>query len=106
MSSSDYSKILQRIVEQLGLEDNKNRISNCDKCDNVKHINLNPSELLVVAGILGGVLEATSVLMDRNQNVQIVLQGTLKKKTELEKTMDTVRSLPFEEVLKAMLGSK
>jgi hypothetical protein len=42
-------------------------------------------------------------LVDRDQIVQIVLEGSLKKKTELEKMLDEIGSMPFDEVVKAML---
>lgn len=41
---------------------------------------LTPSQTLVIAGILGGVLDVDSVLVDRAQEVQIVLIGSLKQK--------------------------
>ncbi|NLD48519.1 MAG: hypothetical protein GX660_15245, partial [Clostridiaceae bacterium] len=69
-----------------------------------KNVVLTPSQALVVAGILGGVLEVNSVLVDKDQIVQIVLQGSLKQKTELEQMLDNIGSKPFDEVVKAMLG--
>lgn len=73
-----------------------------------KKVNITPAKALVLAGILGGVLEVDSVLVDRNQVVQIVLVGSLKQevekpKTELEMMIDKIGSMPFEEVMKAML---
>jgi hypothetical protein len=49
-------------------------------------------------------LDIDSVLVDRRQEVQIVLVGSLKQKTSLEKTLDEIGSMPFDEVLKAMVG--
>lgn len=66
-------------------------------------IALTPSQLIVIAGILGGVLAVDSVLVDRDQIVQIVLEGSLKRKTELDKMLDKMGSMPFDDVLKAML---
>lgn len=63
-----------------------------------------PSQLLVIGGILGGALEVSSVLVDKNQTVEIVLTGSLRKKTGLEKMLDQIGSMPFDEVVKAMLG--
>lgn len=66
-------------------------------------ITLTATQLIVIAGILGGVLAVDSVLVDRDQIVQIVLEGSLKRKTELDKMLDKMGSMPFDDVLKAML---
>ncbi|MCX8132261.1 MAG: hypothetical protein N3I35_19470 [Clostridia bacterium] len=66
-------------------------------------INITPSQALVIAGIIGGVLEVTSVLVDKDQLVQIILSGSLKRKTELEKILDQIGSMPFDDVMKALL---
>lgn len=68
-------------------------------------ITLSPSQLLVISGFLGGVLEVESVLVDKDQEVQIVLSGTLKRKTQLEKVMEQVGKMPFEQVVKAIIKS-
>lgn len=65
---------------------------------------ITPSQLLVIGGLLGGALEVDSVLVDKNQTVEIVLTGSLRKKTGLEKMHAQVSSMPFDEVVKAMLG--
>lgn len=65
---------------------------------------INPSQILIISAILAGVLEVTSVLVDRNQTIEIVLSGSLKRKTELEKLLDQIGSKTFDEVVRAMLG--
>jgi hypothetical protein len=65
---------------------------------------INPSQAIIIGAILAGVLQVDSVLVDRDQNVEIVLVGSLKKKTQLEKLLDQVGSMPFDEVVKAWLG--
>lgn len=45
----------------------------------------------------------TSILVDKNQLVQFVLSGSLKKKTPLEQMIDQIGSMPFDEVMKAVL---
>jgi hypothetical protein len=66
-------------------------------------LGITPSQAIVIGGILGGVLNIESVLVDKNQTVEIVLSGSLKKKTVLEKMLDQVGSMPFDEVIKTML---
>lgn len=77
---------------------------NTSKRENCNDIKITPSQLVVIAGILGGVLEVDSITVDKDQTVQILLEGSLKRKTELEKVMDEIGQKPFDEVLKAMLG--
>lgn len=65
---------------------------------------LAPAELLVIAGILGGVLEVATILIDRDQAVQIRLDGSLRRKTDLDRAMDKIGGYSFDEVLKVLLG--
>lgn len=54
--------------------------------------------------MLAGVLEVTSVLVGRNQTIEIVLTGSLRKKTDLEKLLDQIGSKTLDDVVKAILG--
>jgi len=65
---------------------------------------ITPQRALVILGLLLGTLEVNSVLVNRDQTVQIFLQGSLKRKTRLEKIMDEIGALPFDEVIRAILG--
>jgi len=65
---------------------------------------LTPQKVLVILGVLGGVLEVDSILFDRNQVAQILLQGSLKRETILDKILDEIGSMPFDDVLRAVLG--
>ncbi|CAM0496583.1 hypothetical protein [Thermoanaerobacter kivui] len=40
---------------------------------------LTPSQIMVILAILSGALEPISIIVDRNQNVQVVLSGTLRE---------------------------
>ncbi|MCX7747257.1 MAG: hypothetical protein N2645_10255 [Clostridia bacterium] len=72
--------------------------------DQGNKVSIAPSQALIIAGILGGTLEVDSILVDKDQTVQIVLQGSLKQKTQLDKIMDQIGAMPFDEVIKAMMG--
>ncbi|MGB9780273.1 MAG: hypothetical protein ACPLSA_08190 [Caldanaerobacter sp.] len=39
---------------------------------------LKPSQIMVILAVLSGALEPISIIVDRNQNVQVVLSGTLR----------------------------
>lgn len=69
-----------------------------------KGIPLSPQIILVVLGLLGGVLEVTSVLVDKDQLVQFVLSGTLKRPTRLDKMLNEIGSMPFDDVLRAIMN--
>lgn len=104
--------LAKRLIKQLGLDgsidDLENKKDNKDdKKDGSKgncNINLSASNILVIAGLLSGALKVDSLLVDARQEVQILLTGSLKQKTELEKVMDKVGAMPFDEVVKAMMG--
>lgn len=64
---------------------------------------ISPEQALVIASLLGNALRVESVLVDRNQAVEIVLTGTLKRKTQMDKLMDQIGSMPFDDVVKAFL---
>jgi len=101
----NLNKILRDVMGCLnrnasGSNSNKNKSNNNS---NGNKLSITPAQALVIAGIVGGVLDVDSILVDRDQIVQIVLEGSLKKKTELEKMLDEIGSMPFDEVVKAML---
>lgn len=68
-----------------------------------KRLPLTPQQLLVILGLLSGALEVTSVLVDKDQLVQFVLTGTLKRPTRLDKMLEEIGRMPFDDVLKALL---
>jgi len=98
-SSDDMNSLLQEAVKRLDIDGQGG-----DKDGSKKRPVINPSTALVVIGLLSGVLQVDSVLVDREQTVQFVLSGSLKQKTQLEKVMDQIGAMPFDEVMKAFLG--
>lgn len=65
---------------------------------------ITPTQALVIAGILGGTLEVASVLVDTRQVVQILLTGSLKRKTTLDKMMEQMGNMKFDDVMQALLN--
>lgn len=65
---------------------------------------LTPQRILVILGLVAGVLEVRSVLIDRDQVIQIVLDGTLKRRTRLDKMLDEIGEMPFDDVLRAIMN--
>ncbi|MFZ5965701.1 MAG: hypothetical protein ACOYVK_00790 [Bacillota bacterium] len=72
-------------------------------------LNLTPAQALIIIGFLTGTLTVFSVLVDANQLVSIVLQGSLKsdtknaQKNELDNLLAQLGDKSFDDVLKAML---
>jgi hypothetical protein len=64
-----------------------------------------PSELLVIAGIVCDVLQVQSVEVNRNQTIEIVLTGSLKRSTQLDKIMKQVGKLPFDQVMGSIINN-
>lgn len=107
LSDNNINQLKARIMEQIGLADGGG-----GKCDEGKDgssgsstkAGLSTSSLLVALGLLSGVLEVLSVLVDRDQTVQFVIQGSLKRKTELDRAIEELGSHSFEEVVTALLN--
>jgi hypothetical protein len=66
-------------------------------------IQLEPQKILVILGLLAGVLEVTSVTVSKDQIVEFVLSGTLKRPTRLDKMLDEIGKMPFEDVMRAVM---
>jgi hypothetical protein len=68
-------------------------------------ISLTPSQLLVIAGFVAKVLEVNSVLVDKSQQIQIILTGSLKRPTQLDSVMQQIGQMPFETVFQSLLNN-
>jgi hypothetical protein len=112
--SADELGNLQKLLSQLGLGDNesaqsdkeprkKKRDDRAAGTDGINYPKLDPAQLLVIAGILSGALVVRSVWINNDQTAQIVLTGNLKRKTQLDKVMQQIGQLPFDQVVKAIV---
>lgn len=64
---------------------------------------LTPQKILVILGLLAGVLEVRSILVDRDQVIQILLEGSLRRRTKLDQMLDEIGEMPFDEVLNSII---
>jgi len=109
-SSSELNTLLEQIVSQLGrgtddfTKETPTKSTGRCKCNKKKAPVLTPQKALVILGLLVGALEVKSILIDRDQIVNILLDGSLKRKTRLDKMLDEIGDMPFEEVLRAIMG--
>lgn len=65
---------------------------------------IGPTKVLVILALIAGALDVFSVLVDRNQTVQVVLSGSLRRKTRLDRMLDEIGGMPFDDVLRSVLG--
>ncbi|KAB2953096.1 hypothetical protein F9B85_07485 [Heliorestis acidaminivorans] len=64
---------------------------------------IKPEVALVILGLLSDSLQVNSIVVNRDQTVQIVLDGSLRRKTSLDNALDFVGQRSFEEVMRAFL---
>lgn len=97
---------------------NKTNCANTQKCtsdnsdakssQNSCKLNLTPAQALVIGGILTGVLDIFSFLIDVNQRIQITLIGSVQtddpQKPDLTNILDTLGSMPLDDVLSAVIN--
>jgi hypothetical protein len=109
--SADELGNLQKLLSQLGLgaqsdkENKQNKHNNNTGGNGTNCPELDPTQLLAVAGILSGGLVVRSVWVNNDQTVQVILTGNLKRKTQLEKAMGQIGQMSFDEVIKAIMAN-
>lgn len=105
LCSDDINKLINEIIAGL-TNSNNNSNSNTQNQSTGKSgtQGLTPSQLLILGGILANVLTVQSVLIANDQHIEIVLVGSLKRKTELDRMLDKIGSMSFDDVLNAVLN--
>ncbi len=114
-STDELEEIIKKVMALIGYErKEKSSQSHCKK-NTDSHGNPNdgaanscfkiePADILVISALVTGALNVDSILVSKDQIVQIVLSGSLKRPTELDKVMEEVGKAPFEQVIKSLLG--
>lgn len=104
LASEDLNSLLKDTMKQMNLGHNGKKEEKGTGNENNNEENSgsrpSPSGLLVVAGILGGVLEVNSILVDVEQTVQIVVVGSLKDRS-LQSASPSI-----EDFMESFLSSK
>lgn len=87
---------------------NSSDSSDAKSSQNTCKINITPAQALVIGGILTGVLDIFSFLVDVNQRIQITLIGSVQtddpQKPDLTNMLDTLGSMPLDDVLSAIIN--
>lgn len=113
-STGDMDSLIKQVLNLLGQEKtgtsglscrtgqtNSESAGNCNNGPTGRSP-LDPQRLLVILGLLSGVLEVNSILVDKDQNVELLLTGTLKRKTRLDKILEQIGGMPFDDVMQAI----
>lgn len=119
-TSNAMDSLLQQLISRLGqgkdqagqasystkqTNQEAKKFQGCGTSNGTKNrgVPLPPQKLLVILGLLSGALEVTAVQVDKDQTVEFLLAGTLKRPTRLDKILDEIGRMPFDDVLKAVL---
>lgn len=62
--------------------------------------NLTPAKFLVIIGLLSGALNLDSLLLDKNQVIQIILAGSLKGEPTDDVVASQWKKMPFEQMVR------
>jgi len=64
---------------------------------------LSPAQIAVIVGILTNALEVNSVLVDKDQKVQILLEGSLRKKTKADQVAEDLDDISVSDLIEAYI---
>jgi hypothetical protein len=70
---------------------------------NKKKNKLSPQQLAVVVGLLTDSLDVISLLIDKDQRIQIVLEGSIRKKTKADRVAQELNDISVSELINAYL---
>ncbi|MEY9095264.1 hypothetical protein [Paenibacillus sp. RC84] len=68
-----------------------------------KERRLTPQQLAVVVGLLTNSLDVLSVLIDKDQRIEIVLEGSIRRKTEADRVAEELENISVAELIEALI---
>lgn len=101
-SEEQMNEYIKKMMGQFGIEGEEDEREK-QEGQNPKKGFLSPAKILVIMGLASGALDVDSILVNKSQVIQIVLSGSVRQKTKMEKTMDQFGSMPFDEVMRSLL---
>ncbi|WP_404451474.1 hypothetical protein LG329_14155 [Virgibacillus necropolis] len=85
------------------MRDNNKRSEQKDKSlDAFNKHNLSPQQVAVITALLLNALQVESVLIDKDQTVEVILQGSLRRKTKMDKLLDDISGIPVGDLWDAL----
>lgn len=71
--------------------------------DNIfKQFNLSPQQIAVITALLLNTLQVQSVLVDKEQTVEVLLVGSLRRKTKIDRLLDEMSDVPVGDLWDAL----
>lgn len=67
---------------------------------------LSPQNIAVIAALLTGALKVESVLIDSDQCIEVLLQGSIRRKTKTDLLVEEISDINVGELLDAFLRSR
>lgn len=64
---------------------------------------LTPQQLAVIVGLLTNVLEVNSVLIDKDQKIEILLEGSIRKKTKADRLAEELGEINVGDLIEAFM---
>ncbi|USB33075.1 hypothetical protein [Paenibacillus sp. YPG26] len=62
---------------------------------------LSPGQIAVVVGLLTNVLKVNSILLDKDQNIEIVLTGSIRRKTKADRIAEELGDMSVADLMEA-----
>lgn len=63
---------------------------------------LSPQQLAVIVALLTNSLEVNSVLIDREQTIQVVLEGSLRRQTRVDELLEELSGMNLGDVIQSI----
>ena len=65
---------------------------------------LTPQQLAVIAGLLTNALEVQSIMLDKDQTIEIVLVGSIRKKTKADQIAEELADISVADLISALMN--
>lgn len=81
----------------------KSNESNRDALNKIfKDYNLSPQQIAVITALLMNTLQVQSVLVDKEQTVEVLLVGSLRRKSRMDKLLDEISGMPVGDLWESL----
>ena len=65
---------------------------------------LTPQHMAVIAGLLTNALEVQSIMLDKDQTIEIVLVGSIRKKTKADQIAEDLADISVADLINALMN--
>lgn len=64
---------------------------------------LSPQQIAVIAGLLANALTVESVLISKDQDIQVLLSGSLRRKTKMDQMIEEMSGMSVGDLMDAIM---